>query len=100
MIFRKRKMAVSKVDPWVVARNEAGVVMDLQLAPPKASLEEERATLEALFGGYWKLGARVEKAAVAVLGSPLEEIIYLRGRMEARVQAVTQRQLPEQTSKN
>jgi hypothetical protein len=79
---------------------EAGVVMDLQLAPPKASLEEERATLEALFGGYWKLGARVEKAAVAVLGSPLEEIIYLRGRMEARVQAVTQRQLPEQTSKN
>jgi hypothetical protein len=79
---------------------EAGVVMDLQLAPPKASLEEERASLEALFGGYWKLLPRAEKAAVVVLGSPLEEIIYLRGRMEARVQAVTQRQQPEQPAQN
>lgn len=65
-------------------KGKAGVRIQLDLAEPRKAMQEEKASLESLYGGYWKTRERVEQATVKLLGARLDAIVDCRTQAEAR----------------
>jgi hypothetical protein len=61
---------------------EQGVTLKVTPAPPRARLEAEKASLEALYLPYWTLEPRLKTVLWDVLGAEIDEVIRYRETLD------------------